>query len=153
MYVLYSTLCQKGLYLPLLSTDEFSLIVTTLSSYGYKHGSSCIDRKWASQKKEANGKILFLDKIQDLPTSVQSKLVGVLQDNDHSFRPVGRNIDQKSDLELVGLRKQQQSKNDFFDHVVSKLAARCLDSATSCIRNCNMQLILNGYLPVQFHHV
>lgn len=73
--------------------------------------------------KEANGKVLFLDEIQDLPTSVQRKLVRVLQDNHHSFRPVGSDIEQKSDFELVCASNKSIEQlaialdSDFYDRV------------------------------------
>lgn len=73
--------------------------------------------------KEANGKILFLDEIQDLPTSVQRKLVRVLQDNHHSFRPVGSDTEEASDFELVCASNKSLEQlatildADFFDRV------------------------------------
>ncbi len=73
--------------------------------------------------KEANGKVLFLDEIQDLPTSVQRKLVRVLQDNHHSFRPVGSDTEETSDFELVCASNKSLEQlatildADFFDRV------------------------------------
>ena len=73
--------------------------------------------------QEANGKVLFLDEIQDLPTSVQRKLVRVLQDNHHSFRPVGSDTEQTSDFELVCASNKSLEQlatildADFFDRV------------------------------------
>ena len=73
--------------------------------------------------KEANGKVLFLDEIQDLPTSVQRKLVRVLQDNHHSFRPVGSDTEEASDFELVCASNKSLEQlatildADFFDRV------------------------------------
>lgn len=49
----------------------------------------------------ANGKILFLDEIQDLPQSVQRKLVRVLQDTKHRFRSIGGDNEEVSDFELI----------------------------------------------------
>lgn len=73
--------------------------------------------------KEANGKILFLDEIQDLPNSVQRKLVRVLQDNLHSYRPVGSDKEENSDFELVCASNKSLNElesildADFFDRV------------------------------------
>lgn len=73
--------------------------------------------------KEANGKVLLLDEIQDLPTSVQRKLVRVLQDNHHSFRPVGSDTEEASDFELVCASNKSLEQlatildADFFDRV------------------------------------
>jgi transcriptional regulator with AAA-type ATPase domain len=73
--------------------------------------------------KEANGKVLFLDEIQDLPTSVQRKLVRVLQDNLHSYRPVGSDKEESSDFELICASNKsiEELANildaDFFDRV------------------------------------
>jgi DNA-binding NtrC family response regulator len=51
--------------------------------------------------KEANGGILFLDEIQDLPKPLQRKLVRVFQDRKHRFRPVGSDEEQETDIEVV----------------------------------------------------
>jgi DNA-binding NtrC family response regulator len=50
---------------------------------------------------EANEGILFLDEVQDLPPSAQRKLVRVLQDRRHLYRPVGSNREESSSAELV----------------------------------------------------
>lgn len=50
---------------------------------------------------EANGGILFLDEVQDLPSTAQRKLVRVLQDRRHLYRPLGSNREESSDVELV----------------------------------------------------
>ncbi|MBU3695593.1 sigma-54 dependent transcriptional regulator [Dechloromonas sp.] len=51
--------------------------------------------------KEADGGILFLDEVQDLPPEVQRKLVRVLQDRMRRYRPVGSDREESVDLELV----------------------------------------------------
>jgi len=51
--------------------------------------------------KEADGGILFLDEIQDLPKPLQRKLVRVFQDRKHRFRPVGSDQEQETDIEVV----------------------------------------------------
>ena len=60
----------------------------------------------ASQKREgllkkANGGILFLDEIQDLPKPLQRKMVRVFQDRKHRFRSVGSDKEQETDIEVV----------------------------------------------------
>lgn len=60
----------------------------------------------ASQKrdgllKKADGGILFLDEVQDLPKSLQRKLVRVFQDRQHIFRSVGSDKEQQTDIEVV----------------------------------------------------
>lgn len=73
--------------------------------------------------KEANDKVLFLDEIQDLPSAVQRKLVRVLQDNHHSYRPVGSDKEENSDFELVCASNKSIKElssildADFFDRV------------------------------------
>ncbi len=73
--------------------------------------------------REANDKVLFLDEIQDLPTSVQRKLVRVLQDNLHSYRPVGSDKEETSDFELVCASNKSLEQladildADFFDRI------------------------------------
>lgn len=51
--------------------------------------------------KEANGGILFLDEVQDLPKPVQRKLVRVFQDRQRRYRPVGSDREESADVELV----------------------------------------------------
>ena len=50
---------------------------------------------------EADGGILFLDEVQDLPKPAQRKLVRVFQDRERRFRPLGSDKEQSADVELV----------------------------------------------------
>lgn len=50
---------------------------------------------------EADGGILFLDEVQDLPQSAQRKLVRVFQDRQRRYRPVGSDREEQVDVELV----------------------------------------------------
>lgn len=50
---------------------------------------------------EANGGILFLDEVQDLPKPAQRKLVRVFQDRQRRYRPLGSDREEKADVELV----------------------------------------------------
>jgi DNA-binding NtrC family response regulator len=50
---------------------------------------------------EANGGILFLDEVQDLPKTAQRMLVRVFQDRLRRYRPVGSDHEQRADVELV----------------------------------------------------
>jgi DNA-binding NtrC family response regulator len=45
--------------------------------------------------------ILFLDEIQDLPKPTQRKLVRVLQDRQHRFRPLGSDNEKSVNIEVV----------------------------------------------------
>ena len=49
----------------------------------------------------ADGGILFLDEIQDLPSSAQRKLVRVLQDRHRRYRPLGADKERSVDVEIV----------------------------------------------------
>lgn len=51
--------------------------------------------------KEADGGILFLDEVQDLPKPVQRKLVRVFQDRQRRYRPLGSDREETADVELV----------------------------------------------------
>lgn len=72
---------------------------------------------------EAAGGVLFLDEVQDLPKAMQRKLLRVLQDNRHRFRPVGADQEAESDFELVCASNQPASvirgllDPDFYDRV------------------------------------
>jgi len=51
--------------------------------------------------KAADGGVLFLDEVQDLPSPVQRKLVRFLQDRRRLFRPVGSNQEETANVEVV----------------------------------------------------
>ncbi|MCK7565282.1 sigma-54-dependent transcriptional regulator [Marinobacter xestospongiae] len=51
--------------------------------------------------KEADGGILFLDEVQDLPRPVQRKLVRVFQDRRHRYRPIGSDQEESADFEVI----------------------------------------------------
>ena len=73
--------------------------------------------------READGKLLFLDEVQDLPQKVQRELVRTLQDRDHRYRQIGSDDEQTSDFELVcasNLNFDQLRHKlypDFFDRI------------------------------------
>jgi len=50
---------------------------------------------------EADGGILFLDEVQDLPQAAQRKLVRVFQDRQRRYRPLGSDREKTVDVELV----------------------------------------------------
>ncbi len=50
---------------------------------------------------EADGGILFLDEVQDLPKVAQRRLVRVFQDHRRRFRPLGSDQEESADAELV----------------------------------------------------
>jgi transcriptional regulator with AAA-type ATPase domain len=78
---------------------------------------------------EADGGILFLDEVQDLPKSAQRKLVRVFQDRQRRFRPVGSDRETSVDVELVCASNlpvaelREQLDADLFDRL-SHLAVR-----------------------------
>ncbi|WP_379866454.1 sigma-54-dependent transcriptional regulator [Marinobacter sp. M5B] len=51
--------------------------------------------------KEADGGVLFLDEVQDLPKPVQRKLVRVFQDRLHRYRPIGSDQEESADFEVI----------------------------------------------------
>ncbi|TDT44554.1 sigma-54 interacting transcriptional regulator [Halospina denitrificans] len=57
--------------------------------------------KRAGILKEADGGILFLDEVQDLPKPIQRKLVRVFQDRLHRYRPMGSDREESVDLEVI----------------------------------------------------
>ncbi|MNZ99149.1 Transcriptional regulatory protein QseF [compost metagenome] len=50
---------------------------------------------------EADKGILFLDEVQDLPATIQRKLVRVFQDRHRRYRPLGSDHEESVDVELV----------------------------------------------------
>ena len=73
--------------------------------------------------KEADGGILFLDEVQDLPKAVQRKLVRVFQDRKRRFRVVGSDSETSVDVELVCASNlpvpelRERLDADFFDRI------------------------------------
>jgi len=73
--------------------------------------------------EEADGKILFLDEIQDLPRNVQRKLLRTLQDKDHHYRILGDTKETKANVELVCASNlperelRQKLDPDFYDRI------------------------------------
>ena len=51
--------------------------------------------------KQAQGRVLFLDEVQDLPKALQRKLVRLLQDNRRRYRPVGADQEIEADVDVV----------------------------------------------------
>ena len=73
--------------------------------------------------EEANNGILFLDEIQDLPRSVQRKLLRTLQDKSHHYRRVGEDKERTANVELVCASNlperelRQRLDPDFYDRI------------------------------------
>lgn len=93
--------------------------------FGHKKGAfTGADRDVAGKIKLADGGVLFLDEIQDLPKSVQRKLLRALQEK--KFKPVGQNDkEEKSDFRLVCASNntitelQKKLDPDFFDRIAT----------------------------------
>lgn len=72
---------------------------------------------------EADGKLLLLDEVQDLPRNAQRQLVRTLQDKDHKYRQIGSDRELTSNFELVCASNLtfDQLRNvlypDFFDRI------------------------------------
>lgn len=72
---------------------------------------------------EADGGILFLDEVQDLPAVAQRQLVRVFQDRQRRFRPLGSDKESSVDVELVCAsnlsldRLRERLDADFFDRI------------------------------------
>ncbi len=70
--------------------------------FGHRKGAftgAAMDRQ--GLLAEADGGILFLDEVQDLPKSAQRKLVRVFQDRQRRFRPIGSDNETSVNVELV----------------------------------------------------
>ena len=70
--------------------------------FGHRKGAftgAATDR--AGLLDEADGGILFLDEVQDLPGAAQRKLVRVLQDRHRRYRPLGADTERSVDIEVV----------------------------------------------------
>ncbi|PWU21786.1 MAG: AAA family ATPase [Verrucomicrobia bacterium] len=74
---------------------------------------------------EANGGILFLDEVQDLPKPAQRKLVRVFQDRQHLFRQVGADKEIQVDVDLVcaSNRTMTELKKDLDPDLYDRLSA------------------------------
>lgn len=92
--------------------------------FGHTKGAftgATTDRKGLLE--QAKGKILFLDEIQDLPKSVQRKLLRTLQDKKHRYRKLGDDKELSADIELVCASNlpdedlRQKLDADFYDRI------------------------------------
>lgn len=92
--------------------------------FGHKKGAftGAIENR-KGYLEEADGKILFLDEIQDLPRNVQRKLLRTLQDKDHHYRILGDAKETKANVELVCASNlperelRQKLDPDFYDRI------------------------------------
>jgi DNA-binding NtrC family response regulator len=92
--------------------------------FGHRKGAftgAVTDR--AGFLKQADRGILFLDEVQDLPQTVQRKLVRTLQDRSRRFRPVGSDEETSAEFDLVCAsnlplsRLRERLDADFFDRL------------------------------------
>jgi transcriptional regulator of acetoin/glycerol metabolism len=109
--------------------------------FGHVRGAfTGADRDRQGLLGEADGKILFLDEVQDLPKNVQRELVRTLQDHKHRYRQLGNNEEKTSDFELVC------ASNQSFDELRSQLYPDFLDRIAHLIveipplRSCRVDL-------------
>lgn len=78
--------------------------------YGYERGAfTGADRKKKGKFELANGGVLFLDEIGDMPLSLQSKLLHVLQSGE--FSPLGSESDIQSDAWVITATNQELEKS------------------------------------------
>ena len=92
--------------------------------FGHRRGAftgAASDRK--GLLAEADGGILFLDEVQDLPRPAQRNLVRVFQDRRRRFRPVGSDKEASVNVELVCASNlplpelQERLDSDLFDRL------------------------------------
>jgi DNA-binding NtrC family response regulator len=68
--------------------------------FGYVKGAfTGADKNKKGLFEEANGGIIFLDEIGEIPLSIQTKLLRVLEQ--HEFRPLGSNETRKVDVKVI----------------------------------------------------
>lgn len=73
--------------------------------------------------EDADGGVLFMDEIQDLPRDVQRKLLQTIQEKDHPFRRVGENKVRHANVEFIFATNKSVAElmgvmdPDFFDRI------------------------------------
>jgi len=68
--------------------------------FGHKRGAfTSADRDHTGLFEEANGSTLFLDEIGDIPVTIQTKLLRVLEE--HEIKPLGASNTQKVDVRII----------------------------------------------------
>jgi DNA-binding NtrC family response regulator len=73
--------------------------------FGYKKGAfTGADRDHGGLFQEAHGTTLFLDEIADIPVSIQTKLLRVLQE--HEIKPLGTSRGHKVDVRILASTNQ-----------------------------------------------
>ncbi len=106
--------------------DSTSIPETLFESelFGYLKGAfTGADKSKNGLFKEADGGTIFLDEIAEIPVSVQSKLLRVLEE--HQFRPLGSNQNEKVDVRVISatsrdlreLIKKERFREDLFHRI------------------------------------
>lgn len=92
--------------------------------FGHKKGAfTGAENERKGLLKKADKQVLFLDEVQDLPKDIQRKLVRILQDDHHLFRPMGADDEESVTFELVCASNLSLEKlrrildSDFFDRI------------------------------------
>lgn len=92
--------------------------------FGHRKGAfTGAENQRSGLLKSADKNILFLDEVQDLPVDIQRKLVRILQDDKHLFRPMGSDSEESSEFELVCASNLSIAKlrdkldHDFYDRI------------------------------------
>ncbi|WGK68802.1 sigma 54-interacting transcriptional regulator [Candidatus Haliotispira prima] len=110
--------------------------------FGHKKGAfTGADTERDGLLKTADKGVLFLDEIQDLPQSVQRKLVRVLQDSHRKYRPVGSDDEISVTFDLICASNRPLAElsetldKDFFDRI------SMLTTTLPPLRNCREDLL------------
>lgn len=71
--------------------------------------------------EQAEGQVLFLDEVQDLPRSTQRKLLRTIQEKDHPYTPLGGKTEMKANVQLIF------ATNNSMEQIYEKLDPDFLD--------------------------
>jgi DNA-binding NtrC family response regulator len=98
--------------------------------------------------KKADGGVLLLDEIGDMPKSMQASLLKAIEEK--TFYPVGSNKSVKSDFMVISATKQNLSKlldsGSFRDDFYHRIASRKINISSLRDRKSDIPLLLSHFL-------
>ncbi|MFC1882309.1 sigma-54 interaction domain-containing protein [Thermodesulfobacteriota bacterium] len=136
---------------PFIKVNCAALPETLMESemFGYQKGAfTGANQNQRGKFEQANGGVLFLDEIGDMPLSLQAKVLHVLQDGIYS--PIGSERNVKTDTWIIAATNQnleeKLKRNSFRQDLYYRLNAIKIEIEPLCNRPEDIPLLINHYI-------